>query len=298
VRSPTTAGWRRFGLALALAGFALAPVAEARTLLELRFDGQVFDPKAPPDFTCFSVTQSRWVSCRVEKGEAAGAYVLHGLQPGTYRMHVSIDENPGNPRRYPGDYEAQPRFEITDTGPERLVVDLPRLIHLLRPGDNGRSLEGMLTGCATQPTFETPRHSWGPVATIEVAWAPIVDGAEYRYRVSTSSCAHAGTGREVTRATTGASEIALELPPSADGEHYVFRVEAWKAGRLVGDLYTHDGGTHSWNYRFRVKDASLPRWAYVVTGAASRSFSSCSTGRSSTSGLPSDGSGYVSSVVW
>ncbi len=38
------------------------------------------------------------------------------------------------PRRYPGDYEAQILFE------------------------------GMLTGCATQPQFETPRCSWGPVA--------------------------------------------------------------------------------------------------------------------------------------
>jgi hypothetical protein len=52
-------------------------------------------------------------------------------------MYVCIDENPANPRRYPGDYEAQPRFEVTAEGPERLIVDLPRLIHLTRPGDNG-----------------------------------------------------------------------------------------------------------------------------------------------------------------
>lgn len=63
------------------------------------------------------------------------------------------------------------------------------------------------------------------------------------------------------------TETALTLPPSADNEYYVFRIEAWKDGRLVGDLYTHDGGTHSWNYRFRVRNASLPRWAYAAAGA-------------------------------
>ena len=71
-------------------------------------------------------------------------------------------------------FEAQLLFEVTPAGPERLIVDLARLIHLTRPGDNARSLEGMLTSCATQPVFETPRHSWGPTARIEFAWEPIV----------------------------------------------------------------------------------------------------------------------------
>jgi hypothetical protein len=49
-----------------------------------------------------------------------------------------------------------------------------------------------------------------------------------------------------------------------------YSMEAPKPGRtyrLVGDLYTHDGGAHSWNYRFRVRNASLPRWAYLAAGA-------------------------------
>ena len=49
-------------------------------------------------------------------------------------------------------------------------MDLARLIHLTLPGDNGRPLEGMLTSCVTQPTFATPRHSWGPRATVDFAW--------------------------------------------------------------------------------------------------------------------------------
>lgn len=262
-----TSGARQFAGVVGVAVLALAPGAQARIPLELRFDGQAFEPTAPPDFSCFSYTRGRWLACRVQKEGAPGAYVLEGPEPGKYRMHVSIDENPVNPRRYPGDYEAQLSFEVTDTGPERLTVDLPRLIHLTRPGDNGRALEGMLTGCATQPTFETPRYSWGPAARVEFAWEPIVAGAEYRYSLFAFACGQSGAQREILREKSGATAVALALPPSADGEHYVFRVEAWKDGRLVGDLYTHDGGTHSWNYRFRVRDASLPRWVYVAAGA-------------------------------
>ena len=152
---------RPLAAAAAVAVLALACGAGAELPLELRFDGHPFAPTAPPDISCFSVTRGSWVSCRVQKGEARGEYLLEPLAPGPYRMHVSIDENPANPRRYPGDYEAQLMFEVTATGPERLIVDLPRLIHLTRPGDNGRSLEGMLTGgCAKQPRFETPRYAW------------------------------------------------------------------------------------------------------------------------------------------
>jgi len=260
-------GPSRVAAALAVTVLAVAPAAQARIPLELRFDGQPFDPQAPPDFTCFSYTRSRWVSCRVDKGQEPGAYVLEPLEPGQYRMHVSIDENPANPRRFPGDYEAQPRFEVTESGPERLIVDLPRLIHLTRPGDNARPLEGMLTGCATQPKFETPRFSWGPVVSVEFAWEPIVAGAEYRYNLTAAACGQSGTRRVIVNEKTEATAATIALPPSAGGEYYVFRVEAWKGGRLVGDLYTHDSGTHSWNYRFQVHDASVPRWAYIVAGA-------------------------------
>jgi tetratricopeptide (TPR) repeat protein len=94
-----------------------------------------------------------------------------------------------------------------------------------------------------------------------------VAGSEYRYFLLAGSCARGGTQREIQREKTGMTTIALTLPPSADNEYYIFRIEAWRDGRLVGDLYTHDGGAHSWNYRFRVRNASLPRWAYVAAGA-------------------------------
>ena len=263
VRGPKA---RRRWLAVALLVLSLAPaVATAGVIpLDLRFDGQPLEPIAPPAFTCFSAIANAWVSCGVKRGEGPGAWLLDGLAPGRYRLHVSIDQNPVNPSRFPGDYEAQHRFEVTERGPERVTVDMVRLIHLTRPGDNARSLEGMLTSCATQPVFETPRHSWGPKARIEFAWEPIVAGAEYRVSVTAVSCSHPDRQREVLRTVTGATEVTLALPPSVGDEQYYFWIAAWRDGRLVGDLYTHDAGVHSWNYRFQVRNASLPRWVYVA----------------------------------
>src|SRR6266545_4187271 len=254
-------------VAAAAALLACATGAQADIQLQLRFDNEVLDPKATPDFTCYSYTLNRWVGCRVQKSGAPGAYVLETLGPGKYQMHVSVDENPANPRRFPGDYETQLSFEVTATGPERLVVDLARLIHLTRPGDNARAIEGMLTSCTKQPQFDTPRYSWGPTATVDFAWEPIAAGAEYRYTLVARTCGQAGAGRDILSGQTTKTTAALSVRPTTDGEYYVFRVEAWKDDRLVGDLYTHDGGAHSWNYRFRVRNASLPRWAYLAAGA-------------------------------
>jgi hypothetical protein len=78
---------------------ALAAGASAQIALELRFDGQPFDPKAPPEFTCLSAALGRWVGCRVEKADGPGAYVLTRPAPGKYRIHVSIDGSPGRTGR-------------------------------------------------------------------------------------------------------------------------------------------------------------------------------------------------------
>jgi tetratricopeptide (TPR) repeat protein len=262
-------------LALALIALVLTPAlasgpaaAGTEILLELRFDGQPVDPAAAPDFSCFSETRRQWVGCLVEKRPGAGQYALSRPEPGQYRMHVSIDENAANPRRFPGDYEAQPRFEVTADGPERLAVDLPRLIHVVQPRDNGRAIDGMLTGCATHPAFETRRYAWTAEARVAFAWDPVVPGAEYRYVVSAHSCSPAGGARQLISATTSETALSFSLPPTADGEHYRFRVEAWRNGLLVGDLYTHDAGAHSWHYRFRVVDATVPRWAWVAGASA------------------------------
>src|SRR2546428_782787 len=91
-------------------------------------------------------------------------------------------------------------------------------------------------------------------------------GRQQRHPVVARPGNRAGAQRKILSESPDATTVALALPPSPEGEYYVFRVEAWKGGRLVGDLYAHDSGTHSWNYRFRVQDASVPRWAYFGAG--------------------------------
>ena len=90
---------------------------------------------------------------------------------------------------------------------------------------------------------------------IELAWEPVVSDAEYR---SERGGAARAAGRGAAAGDRDARRRAhrrVALDPAAErgaASSTCFRVEAWKDGRLVGDLYTHDGGAHSWNYRFRV----------------------------------------------
>lgn len=256
-------GIRRFAGSIGLL-VLLAPSVNADIPLALRFNGEPLTNTATPEFTCFSYTENRWVGCNVQRGEQAGEYSLRGLASGKYRLHVSIDENRANPLRFPGDYEAQINIEATSEGPPRVELDVPQLLHLTRPGDNARPLDGMLTGCATQPRFTTARYAWTPQAKIDFGWEPVVDGAEYRYSLFAFPCVAGGSTRKLIEDKTLQATLTLDLPPLPDNEYYQFRVQAWKDGRLVGDLYTHDSGAHSWNYRFRIVDNTVPRWMYLA----------------------------------
>lgn len=257
---------RLFRFAIAITILAMtAPAIKADIPLALRFNGEPLTITATPEFTCFSYTENHWVGCKARRAEQPGEYSLPSFPPGKYRLHVSIDENPANPRRFPGDHEAQKIFEVTPQGPPpRLDLDVPRLLHLTRPGDNARPIDGMLTGCATQPRFETARYAWTPWAQIDFGWEPVVEGAEYHYFLSAFPCAAGGAQRKLIEGKTLKATLALDLSPLPDNEYYLFRVEAWKDGRLVGDLYTHDSGAHSWNYRFWIADNTVPRWVYFA----------------------------------
>ena len=254
----------RFAGSIALLAM-LAPAVNANIPLALRFNGEPLTVTATPEFTCFRYAENRWVGCEARRAQQPGEYSLPSLPPGKYRLHVSIDENPANPRRFPGDYEAQKIFEVTaQVLSPRIELDVPRLLHLTRPGDNARPIDGMLTGCATQPRFETARYAWTPRAKIGFGWEPVVEGAEYRYSLFALPCAAGGAQRKLIEDKTLNVTLALDLPPLPDNEYYQFRFEAWKDGRMVGDLYSHDSGAHSWNYRFRIADNTVPRWLYFA----------------------------------
>jgi len=242
-----------------------ATMVQAEIVLKLRFNGAPLATIATPDITCFSYTENRWINCESRPAEQAGEYTIKSIPPGKYRMHVSIDENRANPRSFPGDYEAQKTFEAPPPGqPFQLEVDVPRLLHITSPGDNARPIDGMLTGCATQPRFATARYAWSPHANIEFGWEPVVEDAEYRYGLFAFPCTAGGAQRKLFEGKTLRTMLPFDLPPLPDNEFYLFRVEAWKDGRLVGDLYTHDSGAHSWNYRFRITDDTVPRWVYFA----------------------------------
>lgn len=254
----------QFAISITILAMA-APAVNADIPLALRFNGEPLTVSVTPEFTCFSYTANRWVGCEARRAQQPGEYSLPSLPSGKYRLHVSIDENRANPRNFPGDYEAQKNFEVTAQDPlPRIEVDVPRLLHLTRPGDNARPIDGMLTGCATQPRFETARYAWTPRAKIDFGWEPVVEGAEYRYFLFAFPCNAGGAQRKLIEDKTLQATLALDLPPLPDNEYYLFRVEAWKDGRMIGDLYTHDSGAHSWNYRFRIADNTVPLWMYFA----------------------------------
>jgi hypothetical protein len=64
---------RIVALITAVVVLALAPAADARIPLELRFDGQPIDPTAPPDFSCFDQTRGSWARCILFEREEAAA---------------------------------------------------------------------------------------------------------------------------------------------------------------------------------------------------------------------------------
>ena len=53
--------------------------------------------------------------------------------------------------------------------------------------------------------------------------------------------------------STAEAWVKVELPPSAAGECYSFRVSARKEGRPIGMLTIHGRDGVGWDYRFTVK---------------------------------------------
>src|SRR5262245_34154572 len=71
--------------------------------VQLLFDGQPLHPTAKPDFSCRDNTTDNWFDCRITADPAGNGYVMPRPTPGTYTLHIEIDENASNPARFPGD---------------------------------------------------------------------------------------------------------------------------------------------------------------------------------------------------
>ncbi len=223
--------------------------------IQLLFDGKPLDTTARPEFSCLDTNRSTWIGCRVTTDRWPDRYVMPRLAPGGYLLHVTINENRGNPARFPGDYDVFHRFEVVPDTALELRVDMAKLIRLRSPWDNGDDMVGMLTGPRSgKPSLVTSRQS--ATAAVTFSWDPVASGATYTYFVVTTRDSPYARGPEVVRGTTARTSITLRLTESSPGHYFEFGLSAHKAGHQVGELFTHDSGAQGWTARFVVRGPS------------------------------------------
>ena len=150
--------------AIALLVLSLAPAAATAGVIPLdcASTGSCSSPPRRPDFTCFSAIANAWVSCRPWNGARARGPGCSTALPrvGTAARQRGRESRQSPP--FPGRLRSAALLRGRRFGSGAAGGGLARLIHLTRPGDNARSIEGMLTSCTKQPQFDTPRFSWGP----------------------------------------------------------------------------------------------------------------------------------------
>ena len=101
----------------------LPTIPAAPLAVQLLFDGKPLQTTARPQFSCHDDLRNAWIGCKVEPEPGAGGYRMERPVPGTYTLHVEIDENRDNPARFPGDYDVFQQFEVTGERP--LIVYSP-----------------------------------------------------------------------------------------------------------------------------------------------------------------------------
>ena len=150
--------------------------------VQLLFDGKPLRITAAPNFTCLDRNSHKWIGCRITPDPATDGYVMERPAPGSYTLHIEIDEDGTNPGRFPGDYDVFHPFEVTADAPAVLRVDVPKLMHVTSPWDNNRNMDGMLTRpWSEKPAIEPGSRSTSRTALVTFTWNAVADGAEYRY---------------------------------------------------------------------------------------------------------------------
>jgi hypothetical protein len=175
---------------------------------------------------------------------AAGVFSVRELPPGAYGLSVRIDANQANPNIFPGDLNAWSEFTLKPGAIASVDASLRRIIRLLQPVDNNVLVPGWDVPCGGGRTLP---------AQVVLAWEPLAPGTRYDVSVDRLVCArgYATAGRIVSRSTTE-GWVKLELPPSAAGECYSFRLVASRDGLPAGILATHGAGGVGWDLRFTV----------------------------------------------
>jgi hypothetical protein len=209
---------------------------------KLLFDGKPFTGAAAPNFWFRKQGTSGEAKAQVEY--AAGAFTVRGLGPGRYAMSVRIDNEPKNPKTFPGDLTAWEEFAVESARPVVLDVSLRTIMHLVQPVDNGVVIPGWDVPCGA-----------GNVHPGKVLFSWEALGPDTRYDVSVDrlACGRGAevVGRELARSTTE-SWVRLDLPPNREGECYVFKLTANRGGKTIGIMNTHGKTGIGWDYRFTV----------------------------------------------
>lgn len=233
--------------------------------LKLFFDGKPFIPSTVPVFSLFDASNNRWTRCDVSPDINGNGYVMQALCPGKYNLHIEIDENKSNPARYPGDYDIFYDFCVTPDSPSELLINMPKLIHLIAPWDNNKNLDGMLTySWDKKPSFDTPHFSLNHKTKILFSWEPVSGDAEYSYMILITNESPYKRESELLRGKTKEATVMLTLPPTQPGHYLEFSLIARHNETQVGEFFTHDSGSQGWTCLFAIKDKSLPIWVYPV----------------------------------
>jgi hypothetical protein len=241
--------------------------------VRLLFDGMLLQTTAPPQFSCRDDDRRVWIGCRIAPEPGTDGYVMARPAPGTYTLHIEIDENQDNPARFPGDFDVFQQFEVADDTPVALNVDVHKLIRVTFPWDNNTNLDGMLTQLwSEKPVIETHPRARTRTATVTFRWNGVAPDAEYRYVMFATRDAPYERGPEVLRGTTRNTRVTLRLPLSPRGRYFAFGLSAHKGGRQVGELFTHDAGVQGWTSQFVVRNWSGKTNARTVAPGSNPEF--------------------------
>jgi hypothetical protein len=173
-----------------------------------------------------------------------GEFEIRGLTPGTYGVSMNFDSNQMNPQSFPGDYRAWQTFTVVDDADTVLNISVKRLIHMIKPEDNGRVLPSWNRCCEEGK----PRHS----PSLELQWSSLGKDVFYDYTISRLICPYKAV-ESVASGTTDQTKVKLVLPPNRPNEYYLLQIDARKEGKEIGMLMTHGANGHGWDYRFRVE---------------------------------------------
>ena len=172
-----------------------------------------------------------------------GEFTISALPPGRIGAQVTVDLDSKNAGVYPGDLYRWMTFEAGSGQRPPLEIDLWKVMRLRAPQDSGAPLPGWGEDCERMFVADAAWFEWDAIG----------DGLTYEYNVMRVECPYVRQST-VTSGVTSATELRLDLPPSAPNEFYLFNLHAKRGERTIGLITTHgERGGLGWDYRFRLR---------------------------------------------